>query len=132
MAAVKKSTKSSSAALIAAAQSLPDVTTGIACAGTALEAKTFNVGKKAFLFVGAKDARIKLGAALGEATEWSAREPAAVRVGTNGWVTIRVGGDGGPDAATLGRWVRESHTLACGAPASVRPAPRSKPRGRSS
>lgn len=132
MAAAKKSTSGLAATLIAAAQSLPDVTAGIACAGTALEAKTFNVGKKAFLFVGAKDARFKLGPALGEATEWSARDPAAVRVGTNGWVTMPVAGDGGPDAKTLGRWVRESHALACGGAAPARPATRSKPRGRSS
>jgi hypothetical protein len=131
MAAAKKSQKSPSATLIAAAQSLPDVTVGVACAGTALEAKTFNVGKKAFLFVGPKDARLKLGPSLGEAGEWSAREPTAVRVGSSGWVTMRIDGSGGPDAGTLTRWVRESYGSFARPAASARPGVTRKARGQS-
>lgn len=132
MAAAKKSAKSPAATLISAAQSLPDVTAGIACAGTALESKTFNVGKKAFLFVGPKDARLKLGPSLGEASEWAARQSTTVRVGSNGWVTIRIDGAGGPDASTLTRWVRESYGSFAGPAVSARPGATRKARGKSS
>lgn len=42
------------------ALALPDVEQGIACAGTALESRTYRTKDKAFLFVSAKQARLKL------------------------------------------------------------------------
>src|SRR5215470_18046212 len=51
---------------------LPDVEQGIACKGTALESVTYQVRKKAFLFVGPKAARLKLDQSLGDARKLAA------------------------------------------------------------
>ena len=44
------------------ALALPNLETGIACAGTALESRTYRTGKKAFLFVSRQEARLELAA----------------------------------------------------------------------
>ena len=109
---------------------LPDVEQGIACKGTALESVTFQVRKKAFLFVGPKAARLKLDRSLDEARRLAAKQP-EIEVGTGGWVKIATAGKG-PPAKVLERWVGESHALYAGtaagsargkAPAKRRPAP---------
>jgi hypothetical protein len=87
----------------AIARALPEVTEGIACAGTKLESRTFQVGKKTFLFVSAKDLRLKLVASADEARRLG------FRVGANGWVTAGV--DRLPTVAMLRRWIAESHAL---------------------
>lgn len=89
--------------LTAIAASLPNVTSGVACLGTALESKTFTTNKKAFLFVSKKDARLKLAASTAEA------KAAGFDVGANGWVKIPL--TGLPAAATLKKWIAESHAL---------------------
>jgi hypothetical protein len=82
---------------------LPDVEFGIACKGTALESTTYNANKKAFLFVGPKDARLKRAA---------------------GWIKIDLAAP--PSNDDLAAWVAESHALmaASGAkkPAVKKPA----------
>jgi len=80
------------ALLRSAATKLPDVVTGIACEGTALESTTYNVDGKAFLFVGAKDARLKR---------------------ASGWVKIDLAAP--PPDADVKAWVAESHALFAGA-----------------
>jgi hypothetical protein len=95
---------------------LPDVQQGVACAGTALESRTFTVAGKAFLFVSAKDARLKLTESV-----HAARERGFV-VGANGWTRLPL--DALPPAALLRRWIAESHA-AMRPPA--KPAPRAKP-----
>ena len=89
--------------LHAIASSLPNVDVGVACAGTALESRTYLVGKKSFLFVSKKEARLKLAA--------SADEARALRcaVGANGWVKLEL--TALPPAAVVERWVAESHAL---------------------
>ena len=52
--------------IAAIARALPDVTEGVACAGTKLESRTFAVGKKSFLFVSASEMRLKLDASAAE------------------------------------------------------------------
>lgn len=97
-------------ALETAARSLAQVSTGVACAGTALECRTYLVAKKAFLFVSAKEARLKLADSAGEARRLG------LAVGANGWVKLAA--DALPAASVLKRWVAESHALAQPAPAS--------------
>jgi predicted DNA-binding protein (MmcQ/YjbR family) len=78
-----------------------------------LEKRTVNARSKAFLFLGAADAMVKLGASLAEATELAGREPGRYRVGAHGWVTVALG-DGGPPLALLEGWVDESYRLVAG------------------
>lgn len=94
--------------LRALAAALPGVSTEVACAGTPLESTSYRVGKKSFLFVGAREIRLKLGPSLGAAAA------AGARPGAHGWVTCAVGSL----PAAIGDWVRESHALA--APAQRR------------
>lgn len=93
--------------LAAIARALPDVTEGVACAGTALESRTFQVGGKAFLFLSAKLARLKLAASAADAKRRGAE------VGANGWTKLAL--DALPPAAVCKRWVAESHALLAGA-----------------
>jgi hypothetical protein len=85
------------------ARSLLDVTEGVACAGTALESRSFATNKKAFLFVSKKELRLKLGASVAEAKR------GGVAVGANGWAKIPAAE--APAAAVLRRWIAESHAL---------------------
>lgn len=100
--------------LRAFALGLPEAVAGIACAGTALERRTVAVRKKVFLFLGAGEAMVKLGASLEAAVERAAREPGRCKVGKNGWVKVRIGedvsGEEG-DGEWLRRWVDESYRL---------------------
>jgi hypothetical protein len=89
------------ALLRSVALKLPDVTLGIACKGTALESTTYNSNKKAFLFVGAKDARLKRAA---------------------GWTKIDLAAP--PSDADVTAWVTESHALIVGNASSK---PKKKP-----
>lgn len=87
---------------------------GIACQGTALEKRTVQVKKKAFVFLGADHVMVKLRDSLDDAKRLAAQDPAAYRAGANGWVTIRfVDGQVLPVEA-LSRWVDESHRLLAG------------------
>lgn len=99
------------------ALALPAVTEGIACAGTALESRTYSVNKKNFLFVSAKDARLKLSASSAEA------ERLGCQVGANGWVRIALGAM--PPASVVRRWIAESHGLAAGGSATPKTRARS-------
>jgi hypothetical protein len=90
-----------------AARALPDADEGLACIGTALESRTYLVNKKAFLFVGKKEARLKLETSIDEATRLG------FAVGSNGWVKLPL--DGLPPAPVVRRWVKESHGLVAGA-----------------
>jgi predicted DNA-binding protein (MmcQ/YjbR family) len=99
------------AALRAAALRLPDVEEGIACEGTVLESHTFKTGKKAFLFLRATEARLKLSTSIPEATKRAKQDAARFSVGAQGWVKILL--QGSLPTALLARWVAESQrTLA--------------------
>ena len=76
------------ALLKALAMKHADVTVGVACKGTALESTTYNTNKKAFLFVGPKDGRLKR---------------------ASGWVKIDLAAP--PNERELTAWVAESYTL---------------------
>lgn len=98
--------------LHAAALALPDASEGVACAGTTLERRTALVNGKAFLFTGPSDLRFKLAGSLAEARESAVKNPDAVAAGSSGWVTVRFLPNGSvPPAATLKRWIVESHGL---------------------
>jgi hypothetical protein len=88
------------------ALALPDVEQGLACAGTALESRTYMTRKKAFLFVSKEQARLKLDSSAAEARKLG------FPVGAKGWVTLSL--DALPAASVARRWVTESHALASG------------------
>lgn len=94
--------------LVSLASKLPNVTLGVACAGTVLESRSFATDGKVFLFVSKRDARLKLGSAGAEA------KSAGFVVGANGWVKIPTANL--PPLAVLERWLAESHALAAHAP----------------
>jgi predicted DNA-binding protein (MmcQ/YjbR family) len=85
------------------ALALPGAEQGIACAGTALESRTFQVKKKSFLFVSKGQARLKLDASASEARKLG------FAVGANGWVTVPL--DDLPPAVVIKRWIGESYSL---------------------
>ena len=85
------------------ALALPDVDQGIACAGTALESRTYRVQKKAFHVLSSSQARVKLDASIPEARKLG------FTVGANGWVTVPM--DAPPPATVIKRWIAESHSL---------------------
>lgn len=83
----------------------------VACAGTALEASSFKVSGKAFLFVGKKDARLKLQGLLVQAGEMAQLHPECVKVGAHGWVTITFGSSVNLATPMLEAWVEESYRV---------------------
>ena len=97
--------------LLTAALALPDAEEGIACAGTSLEKRTIKVGKKAFLFLSAKDAMLKLSDSLPAAEELAEAEPERCKVGAHGWFTITFGDGKSFPSAQLVKWVKESYSL---------------------
>ncbi len=110
-----------------AASRLDGVRAGVACAGTAIEAKTYTVSGKAFLFVCAKNLRLKLQGAIAEASAAARRSPSSIQVGSGGWTTLKFGAELRVDDATLKRWVAESHALFQN-PAGRLDAPKPRPK----
>lgn len=112
------------AALCQAARSFPDVEEGVACAGTSLECATFKTRRKAFLFVGEHNARLRLQASHADAARLAASEPHRYVVGPQGWVKIFLEQD--PDPALLLRWLEESYGVVAKSSLSRRAAPVAK------
>lgn len=106
--------RDTSSALRRAALSQAGVEEAIACAGTALESASFKARGKAFLFVGARDARLKLGASLDEAAGLSSAHSSWIKVGAHGWVTIVLAEPSPVPASVLQRWVEESREIVSG------------------
>ncbi len=99
------------AALLRVATALPGATCGVACKGTALESTTVSVRSKAFLFVSARTARLKLAESLAEARGLAKAAPATYDVGATGWVKVTLDGPTAPPLERISRWVEESHRL---------------------
>jgi hypothetical protein len=97
------------------AQKQPDVEVGVACKGTALESTTFRARKKAFLFVGAGNARLKLETSLAEAKKLEKK--GLCTVGSNGWVAMSLTASGHPTVDVVERWIGESYRCVAGEPA---------------
>lgn len=87
---------------------------GIACQGTALEKRTVQVRKKAFVFLGADHVMVKLRDSLEDAKRLATQDPAAYKAGANGWVTIRFVDGQCPPVEKVARWIDESHRLLAG------------------
>jgi len=85
----------------------PETSEGIACEGTALESRTIKVRKKAFLFLRAGTAMVKLRDSLPEARKIAAKDPDRCKAGGTGWVTAATD----LPLAVLKRWVGESYKL---------------------
>ena len=98
-------------ALRKSALGYPGTQEGIACQGTSLERITFKVRNKAFLFLGATDAMVKLGALLAEAVSLAGKEPDRYRPGGHGWVKVIFASDDDLPLDLLARWLDESFRL---------------------
>lgn len=107
--------------LAALAAALAGTEQGIACAGTSLESRTFQVRRKTFLFLSKRQARLKLDSSAAEARKLG------LPIGANGWVTLDL--DALPPATVLKRWIAESHSLFA---APVKSTPPKSPRSRKS
>jgi predicted DNA-binding protein (MmcQ/YjbR family) len=113
MSGKKSSSGASMKSLRAFALGYPEAQEGIACEGTALEKITVKARTRAFLFLSAADAMMKLGDSLPEATELAAKEPARYKVGAHGWVTVTFSDDP-PPLDMVERWIDESYRLVAG------------------
>src|SRR5262249_25192484 len=98
-------------ALHAFAMTLPNSEEGIACAGTVIEKRTAKVRKKAFLFLGPRDAMLKLAQSLPEAQKLAVKRPDRYKPGLGGWTKISWGKSESPPLTVLKRWIRESYRL---------------------
>ncbi len=114
-------------ALAALAEKLPDTDEGIACAGTAVESRTIRTGGKAFLFIRAADARLKLGASVPEIAAMAAKHPDHYQTGAGGWSKITFANGHTLDQRQLKRWITESYGLFAGPASQSKPAGRGKP-----
>src|SRR5262245_5592227 len=112
--------KSISQALRRAGWRHPGAEEGIACEGTALESVTVRAKNKAFLFVRATEARLKLRESRAKATALAAKDPARYGIGANGWVLIRFGDGRSPQLPLMERWIGESYRAVVGEAAAVR------------
>jgi predicted signal transduction protein with EAL and GGDEF domain len=101
------------------ALTLPETEEGVACAGTALEAVTVKRKGKAFLFLRATEARLKLDASLPEAEALATKNPARCQVGAHGWVLVKLDGKSDP-LDVLKRWTAESHALLGGSKSTTK------------
>jgi hypothetical protein len=90
---------------------LPQTEEGVACEGTALESHTVKTNKKAFLFLRATEARLKLAASLKEAAALAAQDANRYSVGAHGWVLVKFEDSSDYPLDILKRWVKESYLL---------------------
>jgi hypothetical protein len=105
---------------------LPETEEGVACEGTALETSTVKRNGKAFLFLRATEARLKLATSLEEAAALAEEEPTRYTVGAHGWVLVRLGPSS--DALdVLKRWVKESYMLSAGPKSRAKKSSAKKP-----
>ena len=95
-----------------------NVATSIACEGTALEATTFNVAAKAFLFLrtveGGQEVRLKLGASRPQIEKLGVQSPETYSIGSSGWAKVIV--SEARALALMERWIAESYALIAGKP----------------
>jgi hypothetical protein len=96
------------ATLQRAAERLPDVEQGIACAGTVIESRTYKIGGKAFLFLGPKVARFKLIDSAKEMAARAKKEGTRYSIGAGGWAALTLDGKS-PVKGDLEKWVGESY-----------------------
>ncbi len=90
-----------------------DAEEAVACEGTPLERRTVKRNRKAFVFLGLKDAMLKLKDSLAMAADLAAKSPGLLRVGANGWVKVDDASE--VPLATLVKWIDESYALAAAA-----------------
>jgi len=102
---------------------LPGVDQGIACAGTAIESRTFLVRKKAFLFLSDKQLRLKLGRSVADAKQ------RGFTVGAAGWLKLDL--DELPAQPILKAWIAESYAHFAGVGQTSPTPAKSNPRRRS-
>src|SRR5262245_61799989 len=101
---------------------LPGVDEGVACEGTAIEKRTVKGRGKAFLFLGAGDALVKLDSSLAAAKKLASKMPGRLRVRANGGTKITFTDAEQPPMDVLVKWIAESHRLA----SAAKPEPEKK------
>lgn len=89
----------------------PEVTEGLACAGTAIESRTIITGKKAFLFLRRKEVRMKVGDSFPQLQQLEAAHPDQYEAGKAGWIKITLEAGADPAASDWRRWIDESFRL---------------------
>ncbi len=90
-----------------------DVATSIACEGTSLEATTFNLAGKAFMFLrtvpGGQEVRLKLGASREQIEKLGEQWPDSYSIGSSGWAKVIVSEERSLDLVK--KWIAESYAL---------------------
>jgi methylated-DNA-protein-cysteine methyltransferase-like protein len=114
MAARPLSGSKTAEALRRAALRCPGAEEGIACKGTALESTTVTIRKKAFLFVRATEARLKLRESQSEAAALASKDPGHYGIGANGWARVKFAEGAPPPLELLEKWVGESYRAVAG------------------
>ena len=92
----------------------PEAEEGIACKGTAIECSVFKAKKKSFLFVGAREIRLKLKESLPEAARLASKEPARYEAGSQGWIKVKLDTNEAPPLDLLEQWIDESYRTIAG------------------
>jgi predicted DNA-binding protein (MmcQ/YjbR family) len=107
------------AALKKIAMRHPGVEVDVACKGTPLESAVYKAGKKSFLFVGTRQARLKLDpSAAAEAKQLNKKAPGSCEIGAIGWAAVTLGPDA-PPLKTFAKWIGESYRLTAGGKAPL-------------
>lgn len=103
------------------AMRLAHVVESVACKGTVIEKRTVTVNKRAFVFLGTRDAMLKLGKSLPEAWKLAEREPERFRPSASGWTKITFTPGSAMPVDVLKRWIDESYgIMSAGQPAMAK------------
>jgi len=89
----------------------PEVTEGVACAGTPIESRTVLTGKRAFVFLRRKEVRMKVGDAFAEVAALAEAQPNRYEAGKGGWIKVVLEAGADPTADEWQRWIDESFRL---------------------
>ena len=89
----------------------PEVTEGLACAGTPIESRTILTGKKAFLFLRRQEVRMKVADSLPQIEQLAAAHPDQYERGKARWIKISLEAGADPAASDWRRWIDESFRL---------------------
>ena len=97
--------------LVAHALALPEARADVACKGTPIEARTVTVRKKAFVFFGKNDLRLRLRESVERARALAAGEMPRLEVGKFGWVKLPYSDPSEIPVDLLERWIEESYRV---------------------
>jgi len=99
------------AKLAAHASKLAGAEEGVSCKGTAAESRTYQLKKRAFVFLRPVAMMVKLGESIPASVELAKEDPKTYQAGASGWTTIKFQTDAKLSAKLLSSWIDESHAL---------------------